>query len=206
LPVALGVGHVDSGFLQAAQVLRSVPGINYVEGPVALLETLFDERKKHPVLLLFVMKEGTDMPGTVEDRTRQPDLLWRAHGTSPFCQRNAETGMRNSECGISVYAGLRILHSGFRTPHSALAYAALRQFYPKHDRKEAGRNDAAPSTTVANRMLIGKPKGQVVTPRLLLDWTKPYGLENGIASRKNPDPPGPSQIWRTCYSSMMTQP
>src|SRR5712692_2106744 len=84
LPLALGSGHVDARFLQVTQVLRAVPRIDHVEGPVALVEPLLDEGEKHPVLLLFAVEEGTDMPGAVEDRTRQPYLLCLAHRASPF--------------------------------------------------------------------------------------------------------------------------
>src|SRR6266404_7035127 len=51
-----------------------------------MLEALLDEGEEHPVLLLLAVEEGADMPGTVEDRARQPDLLWVAHRLSPFCQ------------------------------------------------------------------------------------------------------------------------
>src|SRR5439155_2044593 len=88
LPLALGSGHVDARFLQVTQVLRAVLRIDDVEGPVALREALLDEGEKHPVLLLFAVEEGADMPGAVEDRTRQPYLLWAAHRTSPSCQRH----------------------------------------------------------------------------------------------------------------------
>src|SRR5260370_30566755 len=92
LPLALGSGHVDARFLQVTQVLRAVPWIDDVEGPVALREALLDEGEKHSVLLFFAVEEGTDMPGAVEDRTRQPYLLWVAHCMSPFCQRKPAAG------------------------------------------------------------------------------------------------------------------
>ena len=57
---------------QVTQVLRAVPWIDHVEGPVALLEALLDEGEEHPVLLLLAVEEGADVPGAVEDRTRQP--------------------------------------------------------------------------------------------------------------------------------------
>src|SRR5205823_2014997 len=53
---------------------------------VALVEPLLDEGEEHSVLLLLLVEKGADMPGAVEDRTRQPDLLRRAHRVSPFCQ------------------------------------------------------------------------------------------------------------------------
>ena len=61
--------------------------MDHVEGPVTLVEPLLDEGKKHPILLLLAVKERADVPRAVEDRTRQPDLLWVAHRRSPFCQR-----------------------------------------------------------------------------------------------------------------------
>jgi hypothetical protein len=33
------------------------------------------------------VEKGADVPGAVEDRTRQPDLLGVAHGVFPFCRR-----------------------------------------------------------------------------------------------------------------------
>ena len=67
LPLPLGFGHVDARFLQTPQKLRAVPRIDHVEGAVALVESLLDEREKYPVLLLLVVEEGADMPGAVED-------------------------------------------------------------------------------------------------------------------------------------------
>src|SRR5207248_9619085 len=73
-------------FLQAPQVLGAVPRVHHVEGPVALLEALLDEREEHPVLLVLTVEEGADVPGAVEDRTRQPDLLRVAHRVPPSCR------------------------------------------------------------------------------------------------------------------------
>ena len=39
------------------------------------------------VLFLLAVEESTDMPGPVEDRTRQPYLLWALHRAPPVCQR-----------------------------------------------------------------------------------------------------------------------
>src|SRR5438093_630190 len=71
LPLPFGFGHVDTHFLQAPPVLRAVPGIDDVKGPVALVEALLDEGEEHPVLLFLPVEEGADVPGAVEDRTRQ---------------------------------------------------------------------------------------------------------------------------------------
>src|SRR5216683_2392217 len=143
--------------------------------------------------------------------------MGEAPGTPPLCggrrRRHAGSGQGLTSPAVLALGGswyisfqpapaaaALLLPAGTRPP--AGNYSPITNLSRRNARKGAGRNDAAPSTTVANRMLIGKPKGQVVNPRLLLDWTEPYGLENGIASRKNPDPPGPSQTWRKCYSSM----
>src|SRR5712692_6503496 len=84
LPLALGSGHIDARFSQAPQMLRAVPWIDHVEGPVALLEALLHGGEKHPVLVLFAVEECADMPGAVKDRTRQPYLLWAPQRASPF--------------------------------------------------------------------------------------------------------------------------
>jgi hypothetical protein len=52
-PLPLGFGHIDANPLQAPQVLRAVPRIDHVEGPVALVEPLFDEGEELPVLLFL---------------------------------------------------------------------------------------------------------------------------------------------------------
>ena len=68
MPLALGLGHVDARFLQTPQMLPPVPRIDHVEGPVALVEPLFDEGQEHPVLLFLVVEERAHVPGAVEDR------------------------------------------------------------------------------------------------------------------------------------------
>src|SRR5439155_14960128 len=59
------------------------------------------------------------------------------------------------------------------TGQAASAVVHLQQCYPKHDRKEARRNDSAPTIPGTNRMPNGKPKIRAVTPCLLprLDGT-----------------------------------
>src|SRR5438270_7491690 len=56
-----------------------------------------------------------------------------------------------SRCGPVALAGAR---------HSQRQQATLRQCYPKHNRKEARRNDPAPSVPDANRM----PNGRIYGP------------------------------------------
>src|SRR5438270_13821950 len=68
-----------------------------MEGPVAVVETLLDEGEEHPVLLLLAVEEGTDMPGAVEDRTRQPYLLCLAHRASPFWSPAGNTTRSTTE-------------------------------------------------------------------------------------------------------------
>ena len=53
--------HGDAGGLQSPEVFLPQLRIDDMEGPIAALEPLLDERKQYPVLLVRVVKEGTDM-------------------------------------------------------------------------------------------------------------------------------------------------
>ena len=77
LALGLGVGHVDALLLQPPQVVGPVLRVDDVEGPVALLEAVLDERHQHPVLLLLGVEEGADVAGAAEDGPRQPHRLHR---------------------------------------------------------------------------------------------------------------------------------
>ncbi len=66
LPAALGGRDIDALLLQAPKVIRPAPGINNMEGPIAFLEPVLDERHEHPVLLFLRVEEGTDVAGTAQ--------------------------------------------------------------------------------------------------------------------------------------------
>jgi hypothetical protein len=142
-------------------VLRPVPWIDHVEGPVALREALLDEGEKHPVLLFFVMEEGANMPGAVEDRTRQPYLLWVAHRTFPFCLRLARRSRHELATGIG------------NPPTTNLSRR-------RREREPAG---IMPRRTSQLRIECRQQAQEFrLSPRVFsLDRTEPiYGLDNGI--------------------------
>jgi hypothetical protein len=60
-PVPFCDGHIDAGRRQSTEVFVPQLRIDDVESPVAALETVLDERQQHPVFLVGVAKEGTDM-------------------------------------------------------------------------------------------------------------------------------------------------
>ena len=85
--LALGPSDINALFLQAPHVVLAPVAVDEVNGAIALLETLPDEGEQHPVLFLLAVEEGTDVPGAVEDRTGQVDLLVVTHRGILFYQR-----------------------------------------------------------------------------------------------------------------------
>src|SRR5258708_6838970 len=51
-------GHTAPGPPQPPQMFRAQRGIDDVEGPFATLESILDERKHHPILLVSAVEEG----------------------------------------------------------------------------------------------------------------------------------------------------
>jgi S1-C subfamily serine protease len=56
-------------------VLGAQLGVDNVERLLALVETVFDEWKQHPVLFIGIMKESADVPLRVKHRAGEPNRL-----------------------------------------------------------------------------------------------------------------------------------
>lgn len=65
--------HDNAGRLQSPEVFLPQLGIDDMEGPVAALESLLDEWKQYPVLLVRIVKEGTDMTWCAKHRAGEPN-------------------------------------------------------------------------------------------------------------------------------------
>src|SRR5580700_4927846 len=89
-------------------MLRAKLGIDDVERLLAPLETLFDERKQHPVFFVGAMEERADMTLRAKLRARQPNRL------AAFT-RSRLAGLRPVTCGIH-----RSSPSGRRSPRRSV--------------------------------------------------------------------------------------
>ena len=61
LPALFCGGHIDGGRRQSAQVFLTELRIYDVEGLLAAGESLLDERKQHPILLVVAVEKRADM-------------------------------------------------------------------------------------------------------------------------------------------------
>src|ERR1700733_6061232 len=72
-------------------------GVHDVEGLIALLETLFDERAEYPVLLVEIVEESAYVPVLAETAAGAlPGTAARCHVSSPAC-----AGARQSRAGTA---------------------------------------------------------------------------------------------------------
>jgi hypothetical protein len=68
LPGVLGSGRVDSDFLQPSNVLVPAPGIDDLNGLLAAIEGVFDERQQYAVLVVVAGEERAGVAVDVKDR------------------------------------------------------------------------------------------------------------------------------------------
>src|SRR5882762_8891372 len=66
---------INAGRCESEGVLHTQLGIDDVERLLAPLETLFDERKQHPVFFVGMMKEGADVSLRAKHRAPEPNRL-----------------------------------------------------------------------------------------------------------------------------------
>src|SRR5882762_9442224 len=74
---------INAGRCESEGVLHTQLGIDDVERLLAPLETLFDERKQHPVFLVGAVEERADMTFRVKHRAREPNRLAAFTRSSP---------------------------------------------------------------------------------------------------------------------------
>ena len=75
--------HGDAGDLQSSEMFFPQLGMDDMERAVAALEPLLDERKQDTVLLVRVVKEGTDMALWAQHRASEPDRSGALTRNSP---------------------------------------------------------------------------------------------------------------------------
>jgi hypothetical protein len=75
--------HGEAGGLQSPEVFPPQLGIDNMKGPVAMLDPFLDERKQDTVLLVRVVKEGTDMALWAQHRASEPDRSGALTRNSP---------------------------------------------------------------------------------------------------------------------------
>jgi hypothetical protein len=99
LPPAFGFFYGDARLSQSPTVFRPVVVLDNVERFITLLEPLFDEGEKHPVLIVLAVEKGTDMSGIAEGSSRQSNLpRWVAHIFSPVALDSGRVATNRSKC------------------------------------------------------------------------------------------------------------
>src|SRR5438105_1208111 len=72
--------HVDACFREPLQVFFELIGVHDVERSLSAVETLFDERAKHPVLFVDAIEEGADVTLSTQNAPRKlHGMLVRFH-------------------------------------------------------------------------------------------------------------------------------